>query len=293
MNQYQWTFLDNERRRHNVGIAHSPKSGHLVVYCDARVVLIEFQVLASRTFPFFIEDELCKLSVEGSRLKGFTYDFHIDTEVDTEVNRLRQEADRRRRRSTWIRALTLALIGVVFVGSIAYWGHNTSLHELPLVLRGEGIRAEANVLADGTVEFVGGNGIVRGRPIGGDEERLAPLPLRPGQHVPVLYGEADPRYFVVDWRGALAPLVEPELPTTDVSAAVIERLGADLPVRAGGAACALQVAERLGGLSGRLSLIDAYVADDPEDLTRWNARFAEPAYRNRLRQVCPPPAARE
>ena len=72
MNQYQWTFLDNERRRHNVGIAHSPKSGHLVVYCDARVVLIEFRVLAARTFPFFIEEELCKLSVEGSAAEGFT-----------------------------------------------------------------------------------------------------------------------------------------------------------------------------------------------------------------------------
>lgn len=291
MNQYQWTFLDNERRRHNVGIAHSPKSGHLVVYCDARVVLIEFQVLASRTFPFFIEDELCKLSVEGSRLKGFTYDFHIDTEVDTEVNRLRHDAERRRRRSTWVRALSLALVGIAFVASIAYWGHNTSLHELPLILRGEGIRAEANVLPDGRVEFVAGNGIVRGRPIGGDDARLAPLPLAPGANVPVLYGEADPDYFVVDWRDALAPLAETDLPVTDVSAAVVERLGADLPVRAGGAGCALQVAERLGGLSGRLSLIDAYVADDPEDLTRWNSRFAEPAYRNRLRQVCPPPAA--
>lgn len=291
MNQYQWTFLDNERRRHNVGIAHSPKSGHLVVYCDARVVLIEFKVLAARTFPFFIEDELCKLSVEGSKAAGFTYDFHIDTEVDTEVNRLRNEAKRRRRRSTWIRASALALLGVVFVSSIAYWGHRTSLHELPLILRGEGIRAEASVTADGEFEFVAGASVVSGRPIGGDDERLAPLPLAAGAQVPILYGEADPDYFVVDWRYALAPLAKPDEAPTDVSAAVVRHLSADLPVRAGGAACALQVAERLGGLSGRLSLIDAYVADDPEDLTRWRERFAEPAYHNRLRQVCPPPAA--
>ena len=293
MNQYQWTFLDNERRRHNVGIAHSPKSGHLVVYCDARVVLIEFRVLAARTFPFFIEEELCKLSVEGSAAEGFTYDFHIDTEVDTEVNRLRHEARRRRRRSTWIRASALALLGVLFVSSIAYWGHRTSLRELPLVLRGEGIRAEANVTGDGELEFVAGSRIVRGRPIGGDEARLAPLPLARGQTVPVLYGEADPSYFVVDWRRALEPLSDDGAGLTDLTRAVATQLGADLPVRAGEAACALQVANRLGGLSGRLSLIDAYVAGDPEDLARWRDRFAEPAYRNRLRQVCPPEAAME
>ena len=292
MNQFQWTFLDNERRRHNVGIAHSPKSGHLVVYCDARVVLIEFKVLAARTFPFFIEDELCKLSVAGSPAAGFTYDFHIDTEVDTEVNRLRQEAERRRRRSTWIRASALAALGVAFVTSIAYWGHRTSLHELPLILRGEGIRAEASVTAGGAVEFVAGSGVVRGVPIGGDDARLGPLPLPAGARVPVLYGEADPDYFVVDWREALAPLAHAGDAPTDVSRAVVAQLGADLPGRAGEAACALQVAERLGGLAGRLSLIDAYVADDPEDLARWRERFAEPAYRNRLRQVCPPPAAK-
>ena len=180
---------------------------------------------------------------------------------------------------------------MLFVSSIAYWGHRSSLRELPLALRGEGIRAEASVGADGELEFVAGARIVRGRPIGGDDARLAPLPLARGQRVPVLYGEADPSYFVVDWRRALEPLGGDDSRPTDLTRAVAAQLSSDLPVRAGEAACALQVADRLGGLSGRLSLIDAYVVGDAEDLARWRERFAEPAYRNRLRQVCPPEAA--
>ena len=56
VNQYQWTFLDNLRRRHTLGIAHSATSGHLVVHCDHRVVLIDFEVLREHTYTFFVED---------------------------------------------------------------------------------------------------------------------------------------------------------------------------------------------------------------------------------------------
>ena len=120
VNQYQWTFLDNAARRHTLGIAHGARSGNLVVHCNAQIVKIDFSVLGPRTYSFFVEDELCHLAIEGTREEGFQYNFHIDTEADTPVNRernLRRVTSQRRGIAT---AVSLAVVVFGFLGGIAF-----------------------------------------------------------------------------------------------------------------------------------------------------------------------------
>ncbi len=290
MNQFQWTFLDNKRGRHTLGIAHSPTSGHLVVHCDHRVVLIDFSILEPRTFSFFVEDELCKLAIDGNVEDGFTYDFSIDTEVDTEVNRVRNVKERKRKRNTKLAMAAMLLFGVIFVYSIGTWGFNARKAELANELVRNGVRAEARLLAGGVFEFIAAADIVKGKPLKADIARMGPLKLLTGDTVEVLFDQTDSDNFIIDWHHALLPLRKDSISDTALSTAVESYFADVLPERAGSVKCAFRTAERLGGVFAQISLIDAYTRGLEDDLTRWRGRFKDAAYQNRLLQVCPPQA---
>lgn len=57
-------------------------------------MLIDFSVLQSKTYSFFIENELCEIVMErkGNR---FFYDFEINREVDTPLNRARNQLEKK------------------------------------------------------------------------------------------------------------------------------------------------------------------------------------------------------
>ncbi len=109
MAQVSWIYLDDFGGRHRVGLYHGDKSGHLLLYCDARIVQIDFSVKESRTYSFFIEDELCEVSVQRES-QGFSYAFHINKRVNTPRNRRRRAEERR---NWWLVFGVLgALVGV-------------------------------------------------------------------------------------------------------------------------------------------------------------------------------------
>ena len=286
MNQFQWTFLDNKQRRHTLGIAHSPKSGHLVVHCDHRVVLIDFGVLEERTFSFFVEEELCKLSILGSKEKGFTYNFNIDTEIDTEVNRKRNEKKRseRLRSGTGLAALLGGVLAIVL--GVAYWGYSSRMEDLPYSLRINGIQANGEFLNDGRIEFIAGNSIVKGRPIGNDLERLNRLSFNKGEELLILFDEYDEDNFIIDWPRTLDVLeIEPK-PDGAVGT-LLNVVGLELPKSAGPTRCAFLAVKKQKGPWAAIELIDAFTLEKPEALEKWRGRFRESAYQARIQQVCP------
>ena len=58
MSQMSWTYIADDGARYDVGLFHGDSTGHLLVYCNARIVVIDFSVLASKNYSFFINDEL-------------------------------------------------------------------------------------------------------------------------------------------------------------------------------------------------------------------------------------------
>lgn len=287
MNQYQWTFLDNKRGRHTLGIAHSATSGHLVVHCDHRVVLIDFGVLEPRTFSFFIEEELCRLQLSGTKEDGFSYDFHIDTETDTEVNRERNERQRSERVRSGLR-LGFMMAGVLsIVLGVAYWGYSSHLARLPFTLRTTGIQAVAEIMQDGNLEFLAGLDVIRGMPVGQDKVRLAKLSLKQGTQLPVLFDRQDGDSFIVNWPAIIKVPADEPRKFTAPAYAVISYLTDELPASAGSAECALYTAEQMNGPWSTVSLLDAFVLQQPQELEKWHGRFRESAYQNRLQSDCP------
>ncbi|MCS7037822.1 MAG: hypothetical protein RMJ33_01110 [Saprospiraceae bacterium] len=106
MAQVSWIFLDDFGGRHRVGLYHGDRSGHLLIYCDARIVQVDFSVKETRTYSFFIEDELCEVSIQKEK-EGFSYDFRVNKQVNTPRNRQRRAAERR---NWWGVAAVLAVL---------------------------------------------------------------------------------------------------------------------------------------------------------------------------------------
>jgi hypothetical protein len=113
MAQVQWIYLDDSGGRHRIGLYHGDQSGHLVIHCNLRVVQIDFSVKESRTYSFFIEEDLVEVHLHANAANmPFSYEFAVNKTVDTPLNRLRKDAANRDRRQLWIGVGVL----VVFLG---------------------------------------------------------------------------------------------------------------------------------------------------------------------------------
>ncbi len=100
--------MDDFGKKFKIGLFHGPVSGHVLVHCNAKIVLIDFKVLHTKTYSFFIEDELCELIIE-KKDGQFFYDFSTNKQVDTPLNRSRKRLDKKH----WLQ--TLLVFGALLV----------------------------------------------------------------------------------------------------------------------------------------------------------------------------------
>ncbi len=116
MSQITWTYVDDDGYHHQVGLFHGDSSGHLLVYCNSRVVVIDFSVTTSKNYSFFIDEELCDVAIEEKDGK-FSYGFTIDQITDTPRNRGRRKMNRDLTRQTIVMAFAFFLVvsAVVFL----------------------------------------------------------------------------------------------------------------------------------------------------------------------------------
>ena len=90
LGQLRWTYLDDFGGKYNVGIYHGENSGHVMLYVNSSIVLIDFSVLKSKKYSLFLGEELCDLFLEEKN-GNFSYGLVPNTAVDTVLNRKRRE----------------------------------------------------------------------------------------------------------------------------------------------------------------------------------------------------------
>lgn len=115
MSQMTWTYLGDDGSRHKIGLFHGDNTGHLLIYCNARIVVIDFSVRATKNYAFYINDELCDLAVEEKDGK-FSYGFKVDQVTDTPRNRQRRKMIRSQVKQT----LLLGLIFILFIVLVVF-----------------------------------------------------------------------------------------------------------------------------------------------------------------------------
>ena len=94
LSQFNWIYLSDRGRRYTVGFYHSPTNGHFMVYCNNRIIVIDFHVLKPKKYSFFIEDQLMELRIDKNN-DEYTYGLEVNDKVDTHRNRLMKKLQRK------------------------------------------------------------------------------------------------------------------------------------------------------------------------------------------------------
>jgi hypothetical protein len=115
LNHYNWTYLAGEGRTVPVGLYHSSTKGHLVIYVGKKISTIDFNVLDSKEYTFFIDNEFCRIRLER-RGDQMYYFFEIDKKADTPMNRARWAMERKflRQMIAGLAAFLALVLGFVF-----------------------------------------------------------------------------------------------------------------------------------------------------------------------------------
>lgn len=112
MSQIGWIYLDDYGQQYKVGLYHGTRSGNVIIHCNNKILVIDFNVLKSKTYSFYLSDDLVEIEL-CRKDDHFEYDFHINTTADTPKNRLRAKRNRKER-------IYIAIFFLVFLCCIAF-----------------------------------------------------------------------------------------------------------------------------------------------------------------------------
>jgi len=119
LNKLNWTYLGDNNKKHHVVLMHGAQSGHLLVYCNTTILLIDFEILESKTYSFFIEDELCEINIEYISEENYSYGFNINKDADTPRNRNRKKIAKKHALQSFgfLVCCTLFVLVSIFIGT--------------------------------------------------------------------------------------------------------------------------------------------------------------------------------
>ncbi len=109
MPQRNWTYSNTFGQQFNIGLYHGTKSGHVIVYCNRSIILIDFSISKTKKYSFFIGEEFIELDLQRkeSTKEDFNYSLKINEELTTSQNKIRKERNRKNN-------LLAAFLGVAF-----------------------------------------------------------------------------------------------------------------------------------------------------------------------------------
>jgi len=92
MAQSNWTYADPLGQQFNIGLYHGTESGHVIVYCNKTIMLVDFSILETKQYSFYIGPEFFELKLEkdNDQTEGFNYELKVNKELNTTLNQIRK-----------------------------------------------------------------------------------------------------------------------------------------------------------------------------------------------------------
>jgi len=205
LNRFNWTYIADKGVKHHVGLMHGAESGHLLVYCDAKIILIDFEILEDKTYSFFIDEQLCEISIEKIN-EQFYYSFEINKTADTPRNNLRKKIERRH----MIQGISvlggIVLLAIIFSWIMITWNDN-SMPQTPAEMVRSGKEGKAKIIkvSDSEIKYFY---IVNGQSYSAetdfDDNSVVVLetgmPLEEGDEFVVKYVSNNPKLNQIDYN---------------------------------------------------------------------------------------------
>ncbi|RMG88070.1 MAG: hypothetical protein D6714_01245 [Bacteroidetes bacterium] len=293
MTHCYWTLVTEKGNPQKIGLLHGPRTGHLLIYCNGKVLTIDFKVLDSKVYTFFINDELCEIHLirKGDKMR---YKFRINKTADTPKNRARRQLERSHLKQSilFIGGIFLFLAAVI---GFAYW-YNTDEDAGALKrLDTRGVETIATCFKDPerpnqpafyvfTVNNVSYSGHFNFSNTF-DQTATPLLPILPGDEFVVKYLPANPEIHRINFRKIT------ENQAARYKKRVLERLARNNPdMELYHLVCLVETALETQGLS---ALPDFYYSDlsptsNPlHNRTTYQQLVGDSAFQKKVRQNCP------
>lgn len=85
MGQQVWEMDSVTGTHYTLGLFHGDDTGNLMVYLNNDIFLIDFKILDTKSYNFFIGEEFMRLSILKAA-SGFEYLLEVDKESPTPLN---------------------------------------------------------------------------------------------------------------------------------------------------------------------------------------------------------------
>lgn len=87
MNKRHWIHVGPYGRHNKIGLMHGDGSGNLMIYYNDKVIVIDFKVFESKSYKFFVDEELCEIFIIKHKKKNsYRYEFKFDNKTKTDLN---------------------------------------------------------------------------------------------------------------------------------------------------------------------------------------------------------------
>jgi len=209
VNQLNWTYLADNGKQHFVGLAHGAETGHLVVHCNSKVVLIDFKVFENASYSIFIDEQLCKISIE-KREAQYYYSFEIDIQADTPRNRARKKLEKQHLLQSIAFLGTLVLVVSIAIFSISRWTTHQDQKNISAKLQRAGQQISARIIVpkEESVDYASYYFVINGKSYAtattysSKLSELLPngMPLEEGDEFLVTYIPGNPSLNKIDYQ---------------------------------------------------------------------------------------------
>jgi len=115
LSQLSWTVVDDFGGKFHVGMYHGDTSGHVMVYCNKKIIIIDFEVQESKKYSFYLGHEFCHLHLVKKE-DNFSYALKKDHDAVTPLNVERKKAFRR----DYYKSIATLILGIVLILIVLY-----------------------------------------------------------------------------------------------------------------------------------------------------------------------------
>lgn len=203
MAQQQWTIPGFGGQQYAIGMYHGEDSGHLMVHCNGSVLLIDFGVKESKSFSFFLGEELYELNITK---EADQYSYHLahNEEIDSPHNR-RRDSDKKTDR--W-RLISASILAVLFLLGLAVYLWRAPARESDLwakLAAGEGEHTIAHLTQKNghwEASYRVDDQILKVKLPATDSVSTLGFPLSDGDQLPARYLSESPKMLHIRWNEA-------------------------------------------------------------------------------------------
>ncbi len=193
----------NRGKVYRLGLFHGERTGHVLMHCNSRIVLIDFNITSSKMYSFFLDDELCEVHIERLTGTNYQYSCTLNREAATPLNEMRKASEKKHwRQALWLGGGLIGFASILAVILTISMRPATPTMLRDLEARG-GVRTTARLADDKDKDglmysFRAGSDVYYGAVAAADSLTTFGLPLRAGDEFELRYAYEQPRLSYLD-----------------------------------------------------------------------------------------------